>query len=129
MQTKLKICSVCGKESILWKSNPKMCKDCVGKAKVIEQGGNGIAQVSEARKDENKIYLTLRKVFLENHPKCEGKILGCLNRSTEVHHKRGRVGKNYLDVHTFLALCNNCHRWIETHPDWAKQQGYSLDRL
>lgn len=88
-----------------------------------------INKVSESKKEEDKVYVTIRKVFLNNHRVCEAKILGCLHSATEVHHKKGRVGKNYLDVHTFLALCGNCHRWIETHPEWAKEHGYSLDRL
>lgn len=88
-----------------------------------------INKVSDNKKAEDKIYSTLRKVFLDNHITCEAKILGCTKQATEVHHKKGRVGKNYLDVHTFLALCHNCHSWIETHPQWAKEFGYSGDRL
>lgn len=88
-----------------------------------------ISKVSENKKAEDKVYASIRKVFLDNHKVCEAKILRCLNQSTEVHHKKGRVGKNYLDVHTFLALCSNCHRWIETHPESSKEHGYSIDRL
>lgn len=33
MERKLKICSDCQKPSILWKSNPKLCKSCAGKPK------------------------------------------------------------------------------------------------
>lgn len=33
MERKLKICSDCKKPSVLWKSNPKLCKSCAGKPK------------------------------------------------------------------------------------------------
>lgn len=33
MERKLKICSDCGKPSILWRSIPKLCKDCANKPK------------------------------------------------------------------------------------------------
>lgn len=33
MERKLKICSDCGKPSVLWRSTPKLCKSCAGKPK------------------------------------------------------------------------------------------------
>lgn len=40
MQQKLKICSVCKEPSVLWTANPKMCKDCAGKARANTNVGN-----------------------------------------------------------------------------------------
>lgn len=54
MQTKLKICSDCGKPSVLWKSNPKLCKNCAGKVKAQEQGGNRISRLPKQLTEEEK---------------------------------------------------------------------------
>ena len=45
-----------------------------------------------------------------------------------MHHKRGR-NKYYLDVNTFLAVCDECHKYIENHPEEAYQKGFSESRL
>lgn len=91
--------------------------------------GVTINQFSETRAKENKIYLTLRKVFLENHPNCEANLPGCSKQSTTVHHSAGRMGKRLIDVTSFVALCGSCHTFCELNPDWAKENGYSLIRL
>lgn len=88
-----------------------------------------INKVSETRAKENKIYLTLRKVFLDNHPNCEANLPGCSKQSTTVHHSAGRIGKRLIDVTSFVALCGSCHTFCELNPDWAKENGYSLIRL
>jgi predicted HNH restriction endonuclease len=48
--------------------------------------------------------------------------------ATDVHHKKGR-GKYHLDTSTWLPVCRNCHEWIETHPEDAKELGYSETRI
>lgn len=53
---------------------------------------------------------------------------GCCYTSVDVHHKRGR-GKYLLDESTWLPVCRGCHNKIETHPNWAKENGYSESRL
>lgn len=77
---------------------------------------------------EDREYLKRRAAFLEKHPVCQCGREGCLGVATEIHHKRGR-GVYLLVVKFFLAVCNSCHRWIETHPEEAKAAGYSEDRL
>lgn len=91
--------------------------------------GVTINQFSETRAKENKIYLTLRKVFLENHKFCEANLPGCGKQANQIHHGSGRCGKKLLDVKTFIALCMPCHQHIELNPLWAKENGYSLIRL
>lgn len=78
-------------------------------------------------KTDTKEYLKVRKEFLETHKTCQ--VGTCKKPSKEVHHKKGR-GKKYLcDPNTFLAVCSGHHKFIEEHPIWAKEQGYSLSRL
>lgn len=94
--------------------------------KVEKKKAAPIKKLSAKRAVENKEYLTLRKVFLENHPVCQVK--DCKNRSVNVHHKRGRIGKLLCDIRFWLATCMECHSEIEKRPQWAYKMGYSLLR-
>lgn len=80
--------------------------------------------LSIKRQEENKVYLTLRKVFL-NDKICP--VTG--QKATQIHHKAGRVGKLLTDVRYFLAVSDEGHRMIEGNPEWAKKMGYSVERL
>jgi hypothetical protein len=42
---------------------------------------------------------------------------------------RGKVGELFLDEKYFLAVCRKHHTEIETNPEWAIKNGYSLKRL
>jgi len=48
-----------------------------------------IPKQSKKMKQQLKEYRILRKLYLQNHPKCEAKLKGCTHKSTEIHHKRG----------------------------------------
>ncbi len=85
-----------------------------------------IKKVSDRQREKDAIYFPLRDKFLRQNTSCA---LFPLLRATEVHHKRGRVGKNYTDVTTFLAVSRLGHRFIEDNPEWAKENGYSESRL
>ena len=65
--------------------------------------------------------------FLESLIFCQVK--GCKGLATEVHHKKGRIGKLLTDIRYFLGVCRECHNKIELNPTWAKENGYSLNRL
>lgn len=88
-----------------------------------------INHFSELRGKENKVYLTLRKVFLDNHPLCEAGLPGCTKQATTIHHSIGRIGNRLIDIKTFVPLCGGCHTWVENNADQAKELGLSLNRL
>lgn len=59
---------------------------------------------------------------------------------TDVHHKKGKEGfadewakENniplLIDVRYFLAVSRSGHQKIEENPIWAKEHGFSIDRL
>jgi hypothetical protein len=85
-----------------------------------------IRKKSEKRTEEEKQYTKDRKLFLEVRMLCEVK--GCKRRSEEVHHKAGRTGSLYMNQKYWLAVCPAHHAYIEVHPTWSKENGYSLDR-
>ena len=69
----------------------------------------------------------VKPAYLAAHPVCE--VEGCGRKSVEVHHKKGKIGNLINDTRFFLATCRPDHEFIEEHPIWAKEKGYSLNRL
>lgn len=43
--------------------------------------------------------------------------------ATDIHHKRGRVGKLLLDMTHWLPVCRLAHNWIHDNPAEAKSKG------
>jgi hypothetical protein len=127
IQAKLKKCAGCNELKHIWKSHgkEKFCKECwynIEKPK-------SISPVSAKRRVEMDEYSKKRTAFLIVKPQCEAKLVDCTIKSTDVHHKTGRVGDNYLKISSWLAVCRNCHSWIENNPIEAKELGYSESRL
>jgi hypothetical protein len=127
IKAKLKKCAGCEQMKHIWKSHgkEKYCKECwysIDKPK-------SISPVSKKRQVEMDGYSKLREAFLLAKPHCEAKLVGCTSKSTDVHHKTGRVGENYLKIGTWLSTCRNCHKWIEENPEAAKELGFSESRL
>lgn len=87
-----------------------------------------IKQKSQKKVKEDRVYSTLRKVFLESKKLCEAQLPGCTVKSAEVHHKEGR-GIKTNNIKTWLAVCRNCHNWIELNPVEAKEKKLSNNRL
>jgi hypothetical protein len=80
---------------------------------------------SKKREKLDRAYVKLREQYLQKNPACEV----CGGIASDVHHKRGRVGEDYLNVETWLSVCRSCHRWVEEHPEQALEMGYSESRL
>jgi len=136
IKSKKKHCDGCSQPKYIWKNRggKKYCKVCWSchegntKLKPIAKQKR-ISPRSEKRIIADKKYSKSRKVFLEEKPICEAQLIGCAGASCQVHHKAGRIGKLYLDVSKWLAVCHQCHVWIENHPEEAKELGFSLNRL
>lgn len=88
-----------------------------------------INKFSNNRAKDNKVYLTLRKVYLENHKVCQMGVKGCRREATTVHHAKGRIGKLLTDIRYFVAACGDCHTWAENNVEAAKEMGVSVGRL
>lgn len=136
MLKKLKKCSKCGLESFIWSSRggKKLCKKCATTGVVINKPtkkiAKSIAPRSQKRAIQEKEYSVRRRVFLQNHSMCEAHIQGiCKGQSTEVHHKKGRVGDDLLDETHWLALCHSCHEYVENNRAFAMEQGFSIKRI
>ena len=97
--------------------------------KQVQEKFSKIAKVGAKRKLENETYQERRIIFLLSRKVCEVNLKGCTKKSVEVHHKKGRIGKNFLDELYWLPSCRNCHIYLELNPEIAKELGFSENRL
>lgn len=112
MNNKKKICDECGRENYIWKTEGRLhyCKPCWLKRKPMR-----IKRVSDTKKQQDVVYLRLRKEFL-NKPEnqfCKARLENCTINTSDIHHMRGR-GEYYLDTSTWLPVCRNCHTKIHS---------------
>lgn len=136
MEKKCKTCADKNCENLFtqYKSTDKYCSGrCKMKNKKVDltlkapKGFKTIPKVSKKRQIENLQYQVLRKEFLD---KKENQICPITKSPTnDIHHKKGRVGSLFLNTNYWIALSREGHRFVEENPDWAKENGYSLNRL
>lgn len=141
IQAKPKECSNCKKITVLWTSNPKLCKTCSTYLKsqgmldsspkqrspVLSKVSSGkIKSVSDKRLLALKEYRVVRDKYLKDNPICEVK--GCNSREVELHHKKPRA-YHLCDVSVFMSVCRACHLKIEASDSWARSKGYKLNHL
>jgi hypothetical protein len=101
LKMKVKVCSECGKEGLLWRSKPALCQS----------------------------YKPIREEFLKAHPDCQLKLQGCTFVSTEIEHRQGKSSKElYLDSTKWFAVCRNCHTLVEGLGEQAYTKGLKLKR-
>ncbi len=97
-----------------------------------------IPKVSKKRAVENAKYTVKRLEFLG---KPENRICPITGKeTTDIHHMKGKIGfadswarinnvSLLLDTRFWKALSREGHQYVETHPEWAKENGYSINRL
>ena len=127
------VCVVCNCKRLIY--SKKKCQSCYwsdnkkkneGKQKTIKEF-KPIPKISQKRKIENAKYIVLRIEFLGKKENSICPVTG--KKTTEIHHKKGRVGSLFLDIRYWLAVSREGHKKIEENPEWAKKEGYSLSRL
>ena len=136
MQVKLKTCVNCALPKVIWKNHEgkRYCKICwlsITKAIVkptIKQ--KKIPSRSSKKIKQDKVYSKQRRIFLEANPMCKMHIPGlCTNQATTVQHLKGRIGDLYLDEKFWMAACWPCHSYVDTHPEFAFENGFALRRI
>ena len=86
-----------------------------------------IPKVSEKRKKEQKEYTIKRLQFLAQPENLRCFIDGCNNRATQVEHRAGRWGENYLDTSTWAAVCGFHNLELERNTELS--QKYQLSKI
>jgi hypothetical protein len=126
---KLKVCSGCQEEKVIWKNHEgnRYCQYCWAKVKSGDpEHKNVIPQVSAKKKKQDAEYLKLRGKFLTENPMCEIGVPGCTRNATDVHHTKGGDERSiyYLIQSTWLSTCRNCHNWVHNFPQKARLLGF-----
>jgi hypothetical protein len=139
MKAKQKLCDGCGDTRMIWKNHEgnRYCKYCWSRKQTMTKGKlpttrkqKPIAQRSPKRMSQEREYSKLRQSFLLSSPLCQAKLQNiCTTHATDVHHMQGRIGNLLTDETKFLAVCRQCHTWIEEHPAQAKELGFSITRI
>lgn len=131
MKPKRKPCDGCGRSEVIWKNHggEKFCKRCwschPSNVKPKPTARKALPSRSAKRTQQEKEYSKLRKDFLERRSMCEMRIPQiCTQKATDVHHKNGRTGDNYLNVSTWIPGCRQCHDWVHNNPRLARELGY-----
>ena len=137
LQAKQKKCDGCSEVKPIWKKEgkQKFCKQCwssrtfKGMSSTKKPTAKKPMRLQSSKIVKlNVAYTVLREQFMKNHPLCQARIPGCNIKATDIHHKKGRVGKLFLDDSEFLAVCRMCHTWIENNPAEAKLLDFSKSR-
>lgn len=104
--------------------------------KITVKKKNRIPFFSEKKLNELATYRPVRDEYMKEHQYCE--VHDCNKRSTNLHHKKGRIGfadswakinniKLLWDIRYFMACCETCHpQRIHENPDWARKNKYLL---
>ena len=126
---KLKTCSACQEEKVIWKNHEgnKYCQYCWSKIKSGESEFKSlIPKVSDKRAKKDAEYLKLRYKFLTEHTMCKVSVAGCSTKATDVHHTYAGANRDafYLVQSTWLPVCRNCHDWVHKFPKEARILGY-----
>lgn len=126
MQSKLKKCSVCGRLSVLWKSSPPTCKNCIPNSplkKISKKHKNTLIEYKEVKE------LVLAKKLKEGIRGCEIKSPVCTGTYEGMHHIAGKESKEkYLDPDNMMLSCNLCNLYVEENPIWAYDRGIKIRR-
>jgi hypothetical protein len=80
--------------------------------------------VSPKRARQLRVYRPARDAYLTEHHRCQFPG-GCIEPSTDLHHKAGRRGEMLLDQTRWAALCRAHHSWVTEHPAAAVEMGIS----
>jgi hypothetical protein len=91
-----------------------------------------LRSVSKKMAQRKAEYMKVREQYLKAHPYCEWwlafyGVLAC-PRSTQIHHKKGRVGALLTDPAYFMAVSNEGHRYIHDNPKESYERGWMLPR-
>ena len=82
-------------------------------------------RISKKRARLNRQYLKHRDEYLKAHPICEK----CkLVRASDIHHRKGKLGKLLCAAEWFLSVCRDCHQWIHNNPEDSYELGLSIKR-
>ncbi len=70
--------------------------------------------------ERRRQYIKSKRRFLKENPVCQC----CFDaKSSELHHRNGRLAALLTLEKFWIALCSTCHRFVHDHPSWARARG------
>jgi hypothetical protein len=134
IEQKAKICKGCGKLRKLWARGK--CLTCSKREK--SQNANTherqnvkrkpIRRISDKQAERNRQYSKDRREFLSRAENQNCRVFK-EKKATEVHHRKGRLGRFLLEQQWWLPVSREGHQWIESNPDAAREKGFILTRI
>jgi hypothetical protein len=88
-------------------------------------------RLPQRTKKQAKTVRKLRKkydAYLEKNPVCAIQSPVCTYHAGTVNHKAGRGENEVLDESTWEPSCYPCNGYVETHDEWAQQNGHKISR-
>jgi hypothetical protein len=125
-------CRDCGSLNKIENQYLMLCAGCAHARRKAERQASKVKVVAPIKKitakraNQNLQYAKLRKQYLEAYPACE--VENCNNKSSEIHHQKGRSNEMLTDTNYFMAVCKSCHHKITIDSQWAIKNGYSIIR-
>jgi hypothetical protein len=98
-----------------------------GKKSAPKKAQKKIRTASKKRQKQNRQYTPVKRKYLADHPFCQ--VEGCGVPSTDLHHKRGRSGKQLLNLDDFMSVCRAHHDAFEREDKAAREAGHKQTRL
>ncbi len=116
----------------LWKQMPQYASKTIEAPKKHIHGSKKtlaarkpVRQVSHSMKKRLVEYGKAKRLFLHDHPWCQE----CFtSKATDLHHRKGRLGKLLTDPMYFMALCRTCHRFYHENVSLGYARGVHLKR-
>ena len=112
-------------------SNSKYCiRRAVGSLvpEVIKKVYN-IPTRSKKRIKEQPIYVGKVKAAAAINDNCEIQSPVCTGKMTGFNHPQKRSPSNWLDDNNHERSCNECNGYVETHTEWAKENGHFISKF
>lgn len=95
------------------------------KKQVVKKAGKPIKKFSDKRKLVNLVYDREAMAFRLKNPFCRINSPDCIGKTQGVHHVKGKASTELLlDKNFWKAACNPCNLYVETHSQWAKDNGH-----
>lgn len=85
-----------------------------------------IKQVSDKRAVINREYAKESRPVWKGQP-CQIRSPVCTGAAQGIHHRKGKDSPTLLmDKRYWMAACNFCNSYVETHDEWARKMGYKV---
>lgn len=116
-------CVTCGSEFRKFKTTDKYCSPQCANVSTKTKPQSRIKTESEKEKERKAKYRPIAIQYKLDNPICQ---ICNKRKTTDVHHKAGRIGCLLFEVSLFMALCRKCHREVHDNPKIAREKGYLI---